>query len=123
ILALGAPAEAQSPEAARHIKSLSPIGVRSHLTDNWGVLGFALSNPSAEDMQARVLTFYAGAPGRQYGRDVWVPAKATLWSWSCIGPPATPPGRSVVELKSLLYDRSGGQEQLLRSPEGQPLHS
>jgi hypothetical protein len=29
----------------------------------------------------------------------------------------------MVELKSLLYDRTGGQEQLVRSPEGQPLHS
>jgi hypothetical protein len=74
-------------------------------------------------MEARVLTFYAGAPGRQYGRDVWVAAKATRWSWSCIGPPPGPPNRNVVELKSLLYDRTGGREHLLRSPEGQPLHS
>jgi hypothetical protein len=29
----------------------------------------------------------------------------------------------VVELKSLLYDRTGGGEHLLKSPEGQPLHS
>src|SRR5262249_44664695 len=59
----------------------------------------------------------------QYGRDVWVPGKATLWSWSCVGPPPAPPGRNVVELKSLLYDRTGGQERLLRSPQGPPVHS
>jgi hypothetical protein len=29
----------------------------------------------------------------------------------------------VVELKSLLYDRTGGRERLLRSPQGPPLHS
>src|SRR5262249_59704961 len=123
VLASWATAAAQGPDTPHCLKSLGPAGVRSHLTESWGVLGFALSNPTAEDMEARVLTFYAGVPDRQYGRDVWVPAKATLWSWSCIGPPPGPPNRNVVELKSLLYDRTGGREHLLRSPEGQPLHS
>jgi hypothetical protein len=123
VLAASATAAAQGPEAPPQFKSLSPIGVRSHLTESWGVLGFALSNPSAEALEARVLTFYARAPGRQYGRDVWVPAQATLRSWFCIAPPPGPPDRNVIELKSLLYDRTGGKEHLLRSPEGQPLHS
>lgn len=116
-------AAAQGLDAPQYLKSLSPAGVRSYLTESWGALGFALSNPTAEDMEARLLTFHAAAPGRQYGRDVWVPAKATLWSWSCIGPPPGPPDRNVVELKTLLYDRTGGREHLLRSPQGPPLHS
>jgi hypothetical protein len=122
VLAFGAPAAAQGPDALQ-LKGLGPAGVRSYLTDSWGVLGFTLTNPTAEDREARLLTFYAGAPRRQYGRDVWVPAKATLTSWSCLGPPSEPLDRGVVELKSLLYDRTGGQEHLLRSPDGQPLHS
>jgi hypothetical protein len=123
VLAFCATAKAQGPDGPHYLKNLSPAGVRSHLTESWGVLGFVLSNPTAEDMEARVLTFYAGAPGRQYGRDVWIPAKATLRSWSCIGPPPPPPNRNVVELRSLLYDCTGGREHLLRSPEGQPFHS
>jgi hypothetical protein len=123
VLASCATATAQSLETSPHLKNLSPAGTRSYLTEGWGTLEFALSNPTAHDMETRVLTFYAGAPGSQYGRDVWVPAKATLWSWFCIGPPPGPPDRSVVELKSLLYDRTGGQEHLYRSREGQPLHS
>src|SRR5207248_5560122 len=55
--------------------------------------------------------------------DVWVPAHSRLWSWSCLGGPSRLPDRSIVELKSLLYDRSGGQERLVRSPEGPPVHS
>src|SRR5579871_2697482 len=106
---------AQGPGAPFRIKSLSPAGVRSHLTDSWSVLTFTLANATGEDLQARVLTYYADNPGRQYGRDTWVPAKATLTSWFGIGPPSSPPARSVVELKSLLYDRSGGQEHLQRS--------
>jgi hypothetical protein len=123
VLASWATAAARGPDAPQRLKNLGAAGARSHLTEGWGVLGFALSNPTAEDMEARVLMFYAWVPSRQYGRDVWVPAKATLWSWSCIGPPPGPPNRNVVELKSLLYDRTGGREHLLRSPEGQPLHS
>jgi hypothetical protein len=118
-----AAAVAQGQEAAYRLKGLGPAGVRSDLTESWGVLGFSLSNPTDEDLEARVLTFYAGAPGRQYGRDVWVPGKATLRSWFEIGPPPGPPDHNVVELKSLLYDRTGGREHLLRSPEGPPLHS
>jgi hypothetical protein len=124
VLASSATAVAQVPEAPpQYLKSLSPTGARSYLTEGWNVLGCTLSNPLAEDMEARILTFYAGAPGRQYGRNVWVPAKATLSSWYSIGPPPGPPNKNLVELKSLLYDRTGGGEQLLRSPTGQPLHS
>src|SRR6516164_6712405 len=83
-------AAAQEPEAPRYLKNLSPAAVRSHLTDSSAVLGFTLSNPTDEDMLARLLSFYHEAPDRQYGRDVWVPPKATLWSWSSIGPPPRP---------------------------------
>src|SRR4051794_25874362 len=82
MLACGATAAAQDENSDRlRLKILGPSGARSYLTENGGVLGFALSNSTAEDIEARVLTFYATDPGRQYGRDVWVPAKAALWSW------------------------------------------
>lgn len=123
VFLLGGATIAQSQQPPQYLKSLSPAGGRSYLTESWGALGFVLSNPTDNDLDARLLTFYANAPGRQYGRDTWVPARATLRSWSCIGPPATPPERNVAELKSLLYAREGNEERLLRSPQGPPLHS
>lgn len=123
ILACWATAAAQGPESRPHLENLGPAGVRTHLTDGWGALGFALSNPTADDLEARVLTFHPTLPGRQYGRDVWVPAKATLRTWSLLGPPPSPPAESMPELKSLLYDRTGGREQLIRSPQGPPQYS
>src|SRR5262249_38290233 len=123
VLILGATAAAQVANAPPQLRGLGAIGGRSQLTDGWSVLGFALSNPTAADVEARLLTSYAGAPDRQYGRDVWVPAKATRWSWYSLGPPPRPQNRNVVELKSFLYDRTGGREHLVRSPEGQPMHS
>src|SRR4051794_31172937 len=117
------PAAGEDPAARPHLKGVGPVGARANLTESWGALGFTLSNPTDADVEVRVLTFYADAPGRQYGRDVWVPARSALRSWSCVGPPPVPPDRDVVELKSLLYDHTGGHEQLLRSPEGPPMYS
>lgn len=113
----------QSPAAHPHLKNLGPSGLRDFMSDSYGTIGFGLVNPSDQDIQVRVLTFFAGAEGKQYGRDVWSPAHSVLSSWFSIGPCAEPPARSLMELKSLLYDRSDKQEHLIRSPEGQPLHS
>ena len=124
MLAQAAIAGAQNPADSRpQLKSLGPTGARPYVTDSYGAIGFTLSNPTANDLEARVLTYYAGSSERQFGRDVWVPAKATLRSWFCMGPPSEPPSRSLMELKSLLYDRTGTEQRLLRSFEGQPLHS
>lgn len=123
LLAWCATAAAQDVSDRPQLKNLGPSGTRSYLTETWGVLGFGLSNPTGEDLDARVLTFHSADAGRQYGRDLWVPAKATLGSWSCLGPPPGTPGRNVVELRTLLYDRTGGREHLVRSVDGQPVHS
>ncbi|MFL5342783.1 MAG: hypothetical protein ACJ8F7_21835 [Gemmataceae bacterium] len=119
VMLLAGSAGAQTP---LRLTGPAPGGARSHLSDDWGVLLFGLSNPSDAGVTARVLTYYAGEPGTQYGRDVWVPAHATLRSWFLAGPLPAPPGRNVVELKSRLYDRTAG-EHLVRSPDGQALHS
>lgn len=105
------------------LRSLAPAGAQSHAGETWTAIRFALINRSAEDRQARVLTFYPGEEDRQFGRDAWVPAGAWLWTWSSLGPPATRPEKSLVELKSYLYDRTGGREHLVRSPDGPPAHS
>lgn len=114
---------AQTPNTGLQLNSLRPGGIRSFLSDSWGEIDFALSNPTDQDKDARLLTYFAPAPGRQYGRELWLPAQSTLRSWFSLGPPPASVNRSPVELKSLLYDRSGGQELLVRSPTGQPLHS
>src|SRR5262245_40053362 len=78
LLASCSTAASQSPGPPQYLKGLSPAGARSYLTESWSTLRFALSNPTADDMEARLLTFYPGTPDRQYGRNVWAPAKSTL---------------------------------------------
>ena len=80
-LAVCAKALAQNPNPLPRLKGLSPAGGRSFLSNSNGSLAFGLSNPTSKDIDARVLTFYDDLRSKQYGRDVWVPAKATLWSW------------------------------------------
>ncbi len=123
LLTCCATAPAQDSIVPLRLRSLGPGGVRSHLTESNGMLSFALTNSTAEDKELRVLTFYPEAPGRQYGRDLWAPAQATVWSWFCMGGPPSVPDKSITELKSYLYDRTSGREQLVRSPDGPPVHS
>ena len=77
---------------------------------------FNLTNLSDQDRQARVLVFFPDRPDVQYGRDVWVPAHSSLWSWLLIGPAPQANMEGVRELQMLLYDRTEGQERLLLPP-------
>jgi len=111
--------QAEAPRQAT-LRSVAPNGARPHVSEVPGTMGFAVVNPTDRDLQLRVLTSYAGAPERQYGRDVWVPAHATLSSWFAAGAPGPVPGRTGVGLSSLLYDRTDGRERLIPSPDGTP---
>jgi hypothetical protein len=93
------------------------------VTNAWNALGVRLTNSTNQDRQARILSHYFEDQSRQFGSDVWLPAKASRWICYEIGPPAAPPARPFLELKTILYDRTGGAERLLRSANGQPLRS
>jgi hypothetical protein len=83
------------------------------VTEGWATLDFELTNSGDADRQARVLVFYEGRPDVQYGRDVWVPAHATLATWMFVGPAAAQQPHSTRRLQVLLYDRSEGQDRLV----------
>ena len=101
---------AQDPPLPLRLKSLRPAGVQSHLTESNGMLAFTVSNSTSEDKEVRLLTFY---PERRRAgrRDAWIPAKATLSSWSCLAGPPSLPARGFVELKSFSHDRTHGRDQ------------
>jgi hypothetical protein len=63
-------------------------------------------NPAGRD--ARVAVYYPERPDVQYARDVWVPGRASLTTWLTVGP--APKQRSELgrELRTILYDRTGG---------------
>jgi hypothetical protein len=79
------------------------------VTEAWGTLRFALTNPSAADKEMRLQAFYPEQPGVRYGRDVWVPAGSRAVSWVTVGP--APPQKSEAgrDLKFILYERAGDE--------------
>src|SRR5207302_148354 len=110
VLSLSLPAAAQQPETERfRVAALLPGGARTSLTESWGRLDFEITNQTDSDRQGRVLVYYENQPDVQYGRDVWVPAHATIASWLPIGP--APPSGPVAgrELRLVLYDMTGGK--------------
>jgi len=123
LLATACPTAAAQSAAPQlpSLRSPLPNGVRAHVTEAAGTMGFTVTNPTDRDLELRVLTSYAGTPERQYGRDVWVPAHATLSSWFVAGAAGPTPGRTGIELRSLLYEHAGGQERLVPNPEGPAL--
>lgn len=113
---------ARAQDAPLRLNNISPTGVQTRLTERGGYLGYGVTNLSQQDREARLMSYYAGIPGLQFGADSWLPAGATLRSGFGIGSP--PPGQRprTIELKSVLTDRTRGMEGLLRSRQG-PLHS
>src|SRR5262249_46770299 len=106
-------AKAQQRQPPLHLQGLMPGGVRRNVTERWGTLDFLVTNTTDTDRQARVLLFFEGQADRQYGRDVWVPARSSLVRCVRAGPaPRERPDRGRA-VQSLLYDRTGGKETLI----------
>lgn len=109
------PAQDREPTTLR-LGGVMPAGVRSTTTESWTRFEFTVTNLTDTDRQARVLAFYEGQPDVQYGRDVWVPAHATLASWFLVGPAEAQAPGMARQMQMLLYDRTGGQERLVLPP-------
>jgi hypothetical protein len=108
------PAQDQPP--LLRLGGFLPAGVRNSATESWGTFEFNLTNFSDNDRQARVLMFYEGQPDVQYGRDVWVPARASITSWLLVGPAPAQSHANSRDVQVLLYDRTGGQDHLVLPP-------
>ena len=123
IFAAGAMAAAQDRSLQPRLTGMAPAGARSYMTNTYGAVDVRLFNPRDKDIEAEILTFYDGAPEKRYGRKLWVPANAGIWSWFCVGPPGRPASAWDVELQSLLLDHSGAEPVLVKSNQNQPLTS
>lgn len=107
------PAPERAP-ASLYISGVTPHGVRTSVTEEWGAFEFSLVNFTDSDRRARICAFYVGHPDVQYGRDVWVPAHSTLKSWMLVGPAPTQNSPWMREIEMLLYDRSNGEDEIVR---------
>src|SRR5262245_8016716 len=93
------------------LQGFLPAGVRGTATESWGAYDFSVSNKTGTDRAGRVFAFLKGRADVQYGRDVWVPANATLSSWMLVGPAFEPEQGQLTDFELLVYDRAEGKEQ------------
>jgi hypothetical protein len=103
----------QAPPPATRLEGVLPGGGRTSVTESWGTFDLRLSNWSDTDRLARVVVFYDGQTDKQYGRDVWVPARSTLLTWMLVGPAAPQILTKSREIQILFYDRSEGKDHLV----------
>ncbi|CAN5204626.1 hypothetical protein BH10PLA2_BH10PLA2_30350 [soil metagenome] len=122
-LVQGVPAWGQSSDQPPRLRGMFAAGARSYLSERPGTLDFGIVNRADQGIQTRVVSFYGENMERQYGRDVWVPAKSTLHSWFRVGPPLDKPVSNSVEMRTFFYEKVGNSERLIKSPNNQPFHS
>jgi hypothetical protein len=106
-------AAAQGPPKKLTVAEFLPGGARTSVTEGWTRLEFHVTNPTDTDRRALVLVFYAGRSDVQYGRELWVPAHATVASWLPMGP--APPESNAFgrDIQILVHDVTEGKGQLL----------
>lgn len=113
------PSVVQSSTTARpfYSRSLGPVGI--YAPGKWGVIAVDVCNPTGEAVDLLANVYLADDLSRQYGRQLWVPPNAKRSSWFPLRLPSSiPKNQQHVEVRSLLFDRSSGEETALRSPNG-----
>ncbi len=130
LLALSAAPAQDRDRPVLRVDGIVPGGLRTSVTESWCTFDFTITNFSDQDRLARVMVFYSDRPDVQYGRDVWVPARASLSTWLLAGPippdeearaqprpklrpGGLPPLARRREIQWVLYDRTDGTDRLI----------
>jgi hypothetical protein len=90
------------------LQGVFPTGLRTSATESRGTLHFTVTNPNSTPRDARVVVLFPSRAEVQYGRDVWVPGRASLSTWLPVGPAPEQPTAISREIQVLLFDRTSG---------------
>ena len=106
------------------IRSAGSAGIHHYTPGSWGIVAFDVVNPSNEPIDVLITAYFAGKPNLQYGRRLWVPARSKRTSWyPILPPPGNPPANGRMELKTMLLEKSGNTETVLKAEDGRMLDS
>ncbi|MCH7686418.1 MAG: hypothetical protein IH899_07020 [Planctomycetes bacterium] len=104
------------------VRSAAQAGIYHYSPGSWGIVAFDVVNPSNEPVEVLIAAYFAGEPNLQYGRRLWVPARSKRTSWySILPPPGKPPLNGRMELKTLLLEKSGNTETVMKAADGRML--
>ncbi len=105
------------------IEANSRFGVLTYVPGQWGDLQLRLENNSDTGRDLLCSSYFGEQSTLQFGRQIWVPAHSRLnLSHPVLLPPADQLKGGVAEVRSLVIDKSSGQEVLLKNDGGQLLH-
>ena len=105
------------------IETNSHLGTLTFVPGQWGDLQLRLENNSDTARDLLCSSYFGEQSTLQFGRQVWIPAHARLnISHPVLLPPADQLKGDVLEVRSLVIDKSSGQEVLLKNDGGQLLH-
>ena len=114
-----APTTAEDAVRARpfHVRPLGSFGI--YAPGKWGTVAIDVANPTGDAVELLTSVYFTGDSSRQAGRQLWVPPHAKRSSWFPLRLPSnTTRDQQHLELHSLLFDRSLGQDVPLRTPQG-----
>lgn len=105
------------------IETNSRFGNFTYVPEQWGELHLQLENRGNTARELNCATYFNVEQSLQFGRQVWLPANSKL----CISHPVLMPQADQFEdqtarLHSLVIDRTGGNEILLKTASGQLRH-
>jgi len=94
-----------------------PAGTRRFRPGTWGLVKLEAVNRTDHPAEVLATMQFAGEANQQYGRALWLPGLSRRRSWCLVRvPESLPAGKDRVELRSLLYRRTGTSDVLLSRP-------
>lgn len=116
-------ASAQEPIGGCSADIGAPRGARRFVPGRSSLVGITAINRTEQPASLLAAALFPEDPTMQYGRQLWVPPRAVRRSWCTVFTPEALRSKSVVELQSLAFDRTGGAERRLRPGSGEMLSS
>jgi hypothetical protein len=98
---------------------VSAAGTHLYVANKWGILQVLLTNPSGEPVRMQATTYFIDEPTLQYGRQVWVPAKARMQTWHPILIPAAVSQEGRRANFRTMVSNADKPDVLIRSESGQ----
>ena len=115
-------ADAQVP-LRFNIETNSHLGTLTFVPGQWGDLQLRLENNSDTARDLLCSSYFGEQSTLQFGRQIWIPAHSRLnITHPVLLPPADQLKGDIAEVRSLVIDKSSGQEVLLKNDGGQLLH-
>ncbi len=101
-------------------QSIHAGGIGRLVPGDWGAVGVDLVNPADHPVEALSAIYFEKHPNLQFGRKLWVPARARLTtSYPVLTPGDLPRDKDRTEIHTILLDRTGKEEVLMRGLNGQ----